>query len=316
MLEACPSARTSSISRAWGSPRARAAGSTCTCTSSRSPSAASATRPTPDVVPGAARRLAHDGQRLGAAAALRGRGRRARACAAWSPPSRASRSTRARSSSRARSTRSSRSPVRERRRRARHRGAGRATRWRSRCRRRSPAAPDCAGLCAHCGANLNDEPEHAHEPGPTTRWAKLARSASTERSPGAVAAFVDRLSGRRRQAEAVARRAASQAPRRTHKISGARDRRSARSAASRRRPPPRAPRTATPLPFSPPWPSRSRSSRTRARTSAVRRTRSPPAINACPQCRQPRRPHRVCDCGFYAGREVVHVHDHDHDHAH
>ena len=33
-----------------------------------------------------------------------------------------------------------------------------------------------------------------------------------------------------------------------------------------------------------------------------------PAINACPQCHSPRRPHRVCpDCGTYAGREVVHA---------
>ena len=31
-----------------------------------------------------------------------------------------------------------------------------------------------------------------------------------------------------------------------------------------------------------------------------------PAINACPQCHSPRRPHRVCPvCGTYAGREVV-----------
>ena len=32
---------------------------------------------------------------------------------------------------------------------------------------------DCAGLCAECGANLNDEPEHAHERAPDQRWAKL-----------------------------------------------------------------------------------------------------------------------------------------------
>lgn len=33
--------------------------------------------------------------------------------------------------------------------------------------------PDCAGLCSQCGANLNDEPDHAHE---TTdiRFAELA----------------------------------------------------------------------------------------------------------------------------------------------
>jgi large subunit ribosomal protein L32 len=56
-----------------------------------------------------------------------------------------------------------------------------------------------------------------------------------------------------------------------------------------------------------------------SRTNKRRSTHkiSAPAVNACPQCRQPRRPHRVCpNCGFYAGREVVHVHDHDHDHEH
>ena len=33
---------------------------------------------------------------------------------------------------------------------------------------------DCAGLCAQCGANLNEEHEHAHEAGPDPRWAKLS----------------------------------------------------------------------------------------------------------------------------------------------
>jgi uncharacterized protein len=33
---------------------------------------------------------------------------------------------------------------------------------------------DCAGLCAQCGANLNDDPEHAHEAEPDPRWAKLS----------------------------------------------------------------------------------------------------------------------------------------------
>jgi len=40
-----------------------------------------------------------------------------------------------------------------------------------------------------------------------------------------------------------------------------------------------------------------------------------PAVNACPQCHQPRRPHRVCPhCGFYGGREVVATDHHDHEH--
>ena len=33
--------------------------------------------------------------------------------------------------------------------------------------------PDCAGLCPQCGANLNEEPGHAHEREPDQRWAKL-----------------------------------------------------------------------------------------------------------------------------------------------
>jgi uncharacterized protein len=32
---------------------------------------------------------------------------------------------------------------------------------------------DCAGLCPECGANLNADPEHAHEAQPDPRWAKL-----------------------------------------------------------------------------------------------------------------------------------------------
>jgi uncharacterized protein len=32
---------------------------------------------------------------------------------------------------------------------------------------------DCAGLCAQCGIDLNDQPGHAHEPEPDPRWAKL-----------------------------------------------------------------------------------------------------------------------------------------------
>ena len=34
--------------------------------------------------------------------------------------------------------------------------------------------PECAGLCAQCGANLNEDPEHAHEAVPDARWAKLS----------------------------------------------------------------------------------------------------------------------------------------------
>jgi uncharacterized protein len=34
--------------------------------------------------------------------------------------------------------------------------------------------PDCAGLCPQCGANLNEEPGHAHDAAPDQRWAKLS----------------------------------------------------------------------------------------------------------------------------------------------
>lgn len=34
--------------------------------------------------------------------------------------------------------------------------------------------PDCLGLCAQCGANLNDDPGHRHEQEPDKRWAKLS----------------------------------------------------------------------------------------------------------------------------------------------
>jgi uncharacterized protein len=32
---------------------------------------------------------------------------------------------------------------------------------------------ECRGLCAVCGENLNEAPEHAHEPEPDPRWAAL-----------------------------------------------------------------------------------------------------------------------------------------------
>ncbi|WP_205698635.1 DUF177 domain-containing protein [Conexibacter sp. SYSU D00693] len=33
--------------------------------------------------------------------------------------------------------------------------------------------PDCAGLCPECGADLNADPDHAHERAPDPRWAAL-----------------------------------------------------------------------------------------------------------------------------------------------
>jgi uncharacterized protein len=32
---------------------------------------------------------------------------------------------------------------------------------------------DCAGLCVECGANLNVDPEHTHDPAVDPRWEKL-----------------------------------------------------------------------------------------------------------------------------------------------
>lgn len=34
--------------------------------------------------------------------------------------------------------------------------------------------PDCRGLCPVCGADLNADPDHAHEQAPDSRWAKLS----------------------------------------------------------------------------------------------------------------------------------------------
>jgi uncharacterized protein len=33
---------------------------------------------------------------------------------------------------------------------------------------------DCAGLCGQCGANLNEDPGHHHDPEPDARWSKLS----------------------------------------------------------------------------------------------------------------------------------------------
>ena len=63
--------------------------------------------------------------------------------------------------------------LRRRRRRARPRGVG-ARRARARAAGADHLRPDCAGLCPRCGANLNEEPDHAHEAEPDPRWAKLS----------------------------------------------------------------------------------------------------------------------------------------------
>jgi large subunit ribosomal protein L32 len=57
-----------------------------------------------------------------------------------------------------------------------------------------------------------------------------------------------------------------------------------------------------------------------SRTTKRRSTHkvAPVALNECPHCRSPRRPHRVCpNCGYYRGREVVAApHDDHDDHEH
>jgi len=49
-------------------------------------------------------------------------------------------------------------------------------------------------------------------------------------------------------------------------------------------------------------------SKTRSRKRAANWRASAPAYSECPQCHQPKLPHRVClNCGTYAGRQVVEV---------
>ena len=52
------------------------------------------------------------------------------------------------------------------------------------------------------------------------------------------------------------------------------------------------------------------------RTSAARRDKrrasnskmTAPGLSVCPQCHEPKLPHRVCgNCGFYRGKEVIAV---------
>jgi large subunit ribosomal protein L32 len=47
---------------------------------------------------------------------------------------------------------------------------------------------------------------------------------------------------------------------------------------------------------------------TRASRDTRRATHAakPPAKSTCPQCHQPKLPHRVCpECGYYDGKEVI-----------
>jgi large subunit ribosomal protein L32 len=47
----------------------------------------------------------------------------------------------------------------------------------------------------------------------------------------------------------------------------------------------------------------SRSHRDKRRYSAANLLQKVTTVS-CPNCNEPKRPHRVCACGFYAGKEV------------
>lgn len=49
-----------------------------------------------------------------------------------------------------------------------------------------------------------------------------------------------------------------------------------------------------------------RHTRTRTATRRAHDALKPAALSACPQCQQPKLPHRVCgNCGYYRGVEVI-----------
>jgi large subunit ribosomal protein L32 len=51
-----------------------------------------------------------------------------------------------------------------------------------------------------------------------------------------------------------------------------------------------------------------RHSRTRGKKRRTHWKLAGPALGTCPQCREPKPPHRVCPhCGYYQGREVLSV---------
>ncbi len=49
-----------------------------------------------------------------------------------------------------------------------------------------------------------------------------------------------------------------------------------------------------------------KTSRTRRDTRRAQHQIEAPAKSVCPQCHQPKVPHRVCgECGYYNGKEVI-----------
>lgn len=51
-----------------------------------------------------------------------------------------------------------------------------------------------------------------------------------------------------------------------------------------------------------------KTTKSKGRQRAAHWKAEPPAYAECPQCRQPKLPHRVCgNCGYYAGRKAIEV---------
>jgi len=49
-----------------------------------------------------------------------------------------------------------------------------------------------------------------------------------------------------------------------------------------------------------------RHSKSRGRKRRTHWKLEPPALDICPQCHEPKQPHRVCpNCGFYGDHEVI-----------
>jgi len=55
-----------------------------------------------------------------------------------------------------------------------------------------------------------------------------------------------------------------------------------------------------------------KTSKTRTRTRRAHDALSLPSASTCPQCREPKQPHRVCpSCGHYRGRQIFQVESED-----
>ncbi|MGH2572578.1 MAG: 50S ribosomal protein L32 [Actinomycetota bacterium] len=51
-----------------------------------------------------------------------------------------------------------------------------------------------------------------------------------------------------------------------------------------------------------------KTTKSKSRHRAAHWRSAPPTYAECPQCRQPKLPHRVCgNCGYYGGRQAVEV---------